>query len=288
MKAQFPTELISSFYLWFENKLLGDKSEAYAENQSNTFEYTDGFVDIPSSQVAYQGKFRQLVADSSAGQMNSGVFVDGVFTTGSSPDITIDYNDGRVILPAASGTNLTITANNTVKEVNTYITEDDEETLLTTSDFVDSADTTSTNLFSKIKKRDEKVFVLPACFIRFITNENNEFSFGGEEDTVTRVQVVVMARDNYTLDSILGLFTDTVRECIPRIPFEDFPYGGYFDIKDFPYDYSTFSSSYSAKSFVERVNTSKVNSSAILNKIDKDILVGFIDFDVSTLRYPRA
>ena len=48
MKAQFDQTLLSSFYLWFENYLLKDKSQAYSTNASNTFKYVD-FADVPSS-----------------------------------------------------------------------------------------------------------------------------------------------------------------------------------------------------------------------------------------------
>ena len=54
MKAQFDQDLLSSFYLWFENRLLGSKAEAYSINMDNAFQYVD-FPDIPSSHVGYQG-----------------------------------------------------------------------------------------------------------------------------------------------------------------------------------------------------------------------------------------
>ena len=178
MKAQFATELTSSFYLWLEHKLIDSKFKAYATNESNSFQYVSSFVDVPSSYVAYQGKFKQLVADQSVDVPNSGIFVNGSFISGNANNVYIDYDNGRVIFPQASGTGLTITANNTIKEVNTYITEDDEESIIVTSDFINSAETSSTNLFSKTNKRDEKTYILPACFVRFVNNENNEFSFG--------------------------------------------------------------------------------------------------------------
>jgi hypothetical protein len=288
MKAQFATELTSSFYLWLEHKLIDSKFKAYSTNESNAFQYVSSFIDVPSSHVAYQGKFKQLVADQSVDVPNSGIFVNGSFISGNANNVYIDYDNGRVIFPQASGTGLTITANNTIKEVNTYITEDDEESILVTSDFINSAETSSTNLFSKTDKRDEKTYILPACFVRFVNNENNEFSFGGEEETTSRIQVIVMAYDNYTLDNVLSLLADTARECIIRVPFESFPYGRFFDVKSFPYSYNTYASNYSSKSFIESVNTSKINSSVILNKHDKDVLVGLVDFDISTYRFPRV
>ena len=48
MKAQFDQNVLSSFYLWIENRLLNSKSEAYETDLDNAF--TSGnFPDIPSS-----------------------------------------------------------------------------------------------------------------------------------------------------------------------------------------------------------------------------------------------
>lgn len=287
MKAQFSHDLISSFYLWFENKLLSDSSKAYSTNQSNSFEYVD-FKDVPSSFLGYQGKFRQLVADQNVDVPNSGVFIDGNFVSGSSPDIYIDYNDGRVIVPQSSGSALSITANNTVKEINTYISDDDEEQILLTSDFVDSADLASTNLFSKTNKRNKKTYILPACFIRFLNEESDRLSFGGEDDTKTKIRVIVLAKRNYLLDGVLSLFSNTETECITNVPFEDFPYGYFHNVKSFPYSYNGFKENYNTKTFIENVRTSKVTDSISLDKIQENLLLGFIDFDLSTYRYPRV
>ena len=96
-----------------------------------------------------------------------------------------------------------------------------------------------------------------------------------------------MAFDNATLDNLLSLLADSARECITRVPYEQFPYGRFFDVKSFPYSYSNFISNYTSKSYIESVNTSKINSSVVLNKYNKDVLVGLVDFDISTYRFPR-
>lgn len=288
MKAQFSHEIFSAFFLWFENKLVSDKAKAYVENQSNTFEYTSGIGEVPSSHYAYQGQFRQLVADHNIDTPNSGVFINGNFVTGSSSDIYIDYENGRVIVPQASGTSLTITANNTVKEVNTYMSSDDEEQILLTSDFVDLADTTTTNLFSKNSRRDEKTFLLPCCFLRLISDENSRLAFGGEDDTRIRIRAIVLAKDNYTIDGVLSLFSDAENECVNLFPYEDYPYGIFNSIKSFPYSYDSFKSGYSTSAYIEEVRASKVVDSITIDKIEEGVLIGFLDFDLSTYRYPRA
>ena len=287
MQAQFSQELLSSFYLWFENALVADSVKAYNTNQSNSFEYVD-FKDVPSSHHGYQGRFRQLVTDQDVDIPNSGFFIDGNFVTGAENGIYIDYSDGRIIVPSASGSGLTITANNTVKEVNTYFSEEDPEQLIITNDFIDSAATDTTHLFSKEAKRDEKTYILPACFIRYVSTNGEPISFGGEDNSKTRIQVVVLAYTNYVLDGIMGAFSDLERTCIAEVPYGDFPYGRFNDIKAYPYSYSTLSDSYASKTWVENITTSKVTNSMTQDNMQKNLLVGFLDFDLSTFRYPRV
>ncbi len=285
MKTQFSHNLFSSFFLWFEARLLSSQGQAYIGNQSNSFQYVD-FKDIPSGSYGYQGRFRGLVADSSVSPPNSGVFINGSFVTGANTGIKIDYLNGRVIVPSASGTGLTITANNTIKEVNLYPYDDDEAQLVISSDFVDYNSQSSTFLSSLVNQLDQKTYLLPACFLRYVTTENENAGFGGEKDSKTRIRAVVIAKDNYIIDGVLSLFGDTKGFCVNIIPYENYPYGKYNTVKSFPYSYSSYISNYQTKSYIEDVTTSKLDYSIAMDKMERNILVGFIDFDLSTFRQP--
>lgn len=283
MKTQFSHNLLSSFYLWFEGRLLSSQGQAYVVNQSNSFEYAD-FKDIPPTHIGYQGRFRGLVADHSISNPNSGVFVDGNFVTGSNTGIFIDYLNGRVILPVASGANLSIEANNAVKEINLYYYENDEAEVVISSDFVDYDDPNSTFLTNLSEKIYEKLYLLPACFIKYVSSENESIAFSGERDSKTRMRAMIIAKDNYTIDGVLSLFADTKGSCIPIIPFEDAPYGLFNSVKSFPYSYSSYAANYQTKSYIENVVTSKLDYSIAMDKMERNILIGFIDFDLSTFR----
>ena len=109
-------------------------SQSLFYRASNTFKYV-GFSDIPSSHYGYQGQFKQLVAEHSVDVPNSGFFSDGgLWQLCSNGNIFTDYDNGRIIVPAASGTGLTLTANSTVKEV-TYISYDGDLETILHSDF---------------------------------------------------------------------------------------------------------------------------------------------------------
>tara|TARA_R100001086_G_C11825195_1_gene255144 strand:+ start:208 stop:1092 length:885 start_codon:yes stop_codon:yes gene_type:complete len=293
MKAQFDQNILSSFYLWFENQLIGSKAEAYKIDLDNAF--TSGvFPDVPPSHVAFQGKFRQLVGDHGVSQPNSGFFLDGEFITGNSDingGVFTDYDNGRLIFPQESGTPIgskDLTANSTVKEVNTYISNDTDAQTILHSDFKDSA-TELPYQYGKTSEYDENTYFLPACFISLASSDNTEFSFGGEEDTRSNIRVMVLSFDNYILDSILSLFRDTVREDLTHIPYEDFPYGFSFSIKNFPYNYNNLVSDQSGpvKSFIKEVRASKVVSEQIRENLNKNISIGFLDFELCTYRFPR-
>jgi|TARA_R110002020_G_scaffold158318_4_gene341486 hypothetical protein len=288
MKAQFDQNLLSSFYLWLERRLLASKAEAYSINMDNAFQYVD-FPDIPSSHVGYQGKFRQLVADHGVNQQNSGFFEDGGFVTGDYDEnggVYTDYNNGRLIFPAASGTSMDLTANSTVKEVNTYISNDSDLQMILQSDFKDGS---LPYQYQQTSELDEDIYFLPACFISIASSDNEPFSFGGEDNTESRIRVMLLSFDNYILDGVLSLLRDTVREDMTHIPYEDFPYGFSFSIKNFPYSYEDLVDAQSSPmiSHIQKVSVSKVVSEELREKLNKNISIAFIDFDLTTYRFPR-
>ena len=293
MKAQFDQNILSSFYLWFENQLLSDSAKAYKVDLSNAF-ISGSFSDIPPSHIAFQGKYRSLVGEHQVETPNSGFFLGDEFITGNYDEnggIFTDYENGRLIFPQASGAvigDTALTANSTVKEVNTYITNDTDAQIIIHSDFKDSA-TELPYQYGKTEEFDETTYFLPACFISVASSDNKEFAFGGEEDTTTRIRVMVLSFDNYTLDSVLSLFRDSVRKDMTHVPYENFPYGFSFSIKDFPYSYNELISSESnpTKSHIESVLVSKIVSERIRESLNKNISVGYIDFELCTYRFPR-
>jgi hypothetical protein len=291
MKAQFDQNLLSSFYLWFENKLLKEDFKAYIPDLENTFEYVE-YSDLPSDYIGYQGQFRQLVAENNVDSPNSGVFINGDFVSAdvnSNGGVYIDHQQGRVVLPLASGTDLEITGQSTVKEVNTYISNDSDLNIILQSDFIENGQSTP-YFFNQSEKLDEKTFFLPACFISIASSENEEHCFGGMENTKNRIRVLVLTRDNFVVDSVISKFRDSSREYITHIPYEDFPYGFTYSLKSFPYEYDQLKANHESggvTSYIDNVNVSKVYSERLRELMNRDLSAGLIDFDLSTYRFPR-
>ena len=292
MKAQFDHQLLMSFYLWFEKELLSEDLKAYQTGLSNTFKYVN-FNDIPDSFVGYQGQFRQLVAEEDVDVPNSGFFVGGSFITGDSSEnggAHVDYNNGRILFPSASGQNLTITANSTVKEVNTYTTNADDLSVLLHSDFIEEGQS-SQYFYNKDSKLDEKIYFLPACIISLVNSDNEEFAFGGEEDTKSRIRVIVLTSNEFILDGVVSRSRDMVRKNITHIPYNQLPYGQSFTLKNFPYKYNTLKTNQGDNALISHIN--KVSptvavSDTVRERLNKNISIAFIDFDLSTYRFPRV
>ena len=120
-----------------------------------------------------------------------------------------------------------------------------------------------------------------------MTNEG--FAFGGEDKTTNIIKAVVLAENDYQLDGALSIFADSARKVISKIPFTGHPSTEYGDVKDGTYFYTGIQSTYGGSNpyYIEDVTVSKFSDRA-QSKIPGDLKVGFIDFDVSTTRFPRS
>ena len=141
MKAQFDQKLLSSFYLWFDDRVVR-YGEAVESGINQKFYYSDNSVDLPSNQIAYYSPDRQFV--SNMVDVSSGVYIKQdaespyVFVEqqpNTSTGLIIDNDQGRVILNSSMGSNLEISGDFSRKTLNTYITNESEEELLLNTRF---------------------------------------------------------------------------------------------------------------------------------------------------------
>ena len=97
----------------------------------------------------------------------------------------------------------------------------------------------------------------------------------------------VFAENLYQLDGVLSLFADSRDIAYPHVSFAEHPINEYGDLKSGIYLYENLQNRHNQNIFnIERVNTSKI-SETIRNTISPSLFVGFIDFEVTKLRYPR-
>jgi hypothetical protein len=287
MNIGFDHELLSSFYLWFDDRLnfFGD---AVMPSVNHTFEYVDS-PNIPTNYHAYYSPYRQFVWGSDKNLVNNFVSINGVQKFDRTDDLFIDYNNGRVLVETGThgaSKNLTITGDFAYKTANVYITDETEENVILNSDFIISP--VNQTFLQQNGGFSDKIYTVPAVFLTLENSENEPFSFGGLDSTICNIRGVVIADSNYTLDGILSLFRDSSRSCFSLIDYTDFPFGEFNHIKSHPYKYEVLSNSSSKNCFIDSVRVSKITDRAMERITStKDFKIGFIDFQVSKQRNPR-
>tara|TARA_Y100001937_G_C7080038_1_gene312491 strand:+ start:74 stop:919 length:846 start_codon:yes stop_codon:yes gene_type:complete len=281
MKPQFLHVATSSFVLWFDKWLL-HKGEAYTNYTNQKLYYLED-ERLPSF-VTYSSAFKQWVRDSSipGATVPDDVMVNGSALGRGLQDMKIDYDNGRVIMNTNVGTSRDILTDFAVKDFNIYITNQEEEELITESKF-----DVNSRFFNSEKAIPPYTQVLPAIFINCKQLENQPFSFGGEDSTTLQFRCVVMADEVYKLDGALSIFADARETCFFEIPYNEYPVSEYGDNKFGIYNYDDLASNREDKYYVTEVVTSKM-SDRLNKKVLPNLFIGFIDIDVVKYRMPRA
>jgi hypothetical protein len=288
MKAAFDHKLLSSFYLWCDDRL-SYFAEAYQSPINHTFEYIDS-LDVPANYNGFYSPYRQFISASDKINVNNYVNINSTQVF-DKDGIYIDYNSGRVLVDTSSrhgsSTSLNIDGEFAYKTVNLYITDDTEESVILNSDFIISP--TNQTYLQTNGGFDDKIYTVPAIFITLENSENFPFAMGGLDNTVLYMRAVVVADSNYTLDGILSIFRDSARTNFALIDYEDFPYGEFSHIKNHPYKYENIVDESSSFVFVDEVKSSKLTDrSRERITSSKDYKIGFLDFTLCKPRNPRS
>ncbi len=300
MKVQFDHEFQSSLFLYLDNHILYN-GEGSGITQGMNFAYYSDTSDVGSiggtDLAAFYAPQKQLVSDGlTSGEnkvylSNSTTVADGWYyqNVNSSELLVIDHYEGRIVMnPDYYGDPdlLNVSGNFATKDFNIYITNESEEQLFVENEFILADD--NETYFESIKGLNLQRYVVPAVFISLNNTDNIPYGFGGEDDTREYPRIVCVADSNYGLDGILSLGRDIKQTSFPQIPFEDFPYGQFFHVKGNEYSYTGLKSDHpnSNYAYIENSTTSKLYDRSS-NKIPKNLRIGFIDLEVSNIRYPR-
>lgn len=214
--------------------------------------------------------------------------------------VVVDYENGRLLVTGNDdqlgyySTGSTLTGSFTVKDFNVYLTDQGEEDLIIENKFM--LNSRYGTYGSGIEPYDP---VVPAVFINTEYTRNEPFAFGGEDKTHSIIKAVVMAENAYQLDGIMSIFRDSKYSTFNKIPFSGHPsteYGGLKTSNPRPshisnniphYDYDTLSAEQSDTFYIDDVTVSKFSERA-QKSFPGEIKVGFLEFDVFALRFPRA
>ena len=285
MKPTFTHNVINSFFLWFDNFLM-TKGDAYKTYTTKLYNYED--PRLGGNKVVYGSPYKQWVYDKNitGATIPSGFTINNQFVSTGTSGMKIDFDNGRIIFNSGVSTNLNITGTYSVKEVNSYITDQPEDNLIIENKFVtNSRFTVSENYIAPYNP------VTPCIFASIETSHNTAFAFGGEDETKCIIKVVAFCENLYQLDGVLSVFGDSYNEIFSIIPMTGHPLGEFNEIKTgaYPtgYDYNNLSNSYGSQTlFISHVETSKIRDS-VIKELNPILHIGFLDFEIKTYRYPR-
>jgi hypothetical protein len=282
MKAAYITNLMSSFYLWFDHEIL-TRGEAFINYSGKLYNSPD--PNFPNKSV-YSGPFRQWVYDSSVPNANipSGVFVNGNYVARGVSGLNIDFNKGRAIVNSGVNSN-NITANYSFKEYNIYYTDEREEKLLFEKAY---------NITPKVTQITGGLGYLdnpyPCIFIKHRMGENIPFAFGGQDTTQTMIRCIALASNSFSLDGLISILSDSARKVFPVLNSEDFPFNYFGDFKignNFNYINLCKNQPQANLVLINKVTVSKLDEIDNAN-INKKCVAAIIDFELEDLRKPRV
>lgn len=299
MKVQFDHEFQSSLFLFLDNEILY-RGKGSGTVRPINFAYYSETSDVPSGLSAFYCPQKQLVADGVPAAdakvyiSNSSQVTDGWYQQCNDAEklLIVDHYDGRVILDTGYygnpvvDTSMTVSGDFSQKDFNVYITNESEEQLFVENEFILASD--QSTYFQSISGLNLTRYLVPGVFISLNSSKNSPYGFGGEDDTQESPRLVCVADSNYGLDGILSLCRDLSQKSFPIVPFSEFPYGEFFHVKQTGYAYTGLQASLSTggHAYIDTSTTSKLFDRSS-NKIPKNLRIGFVDLEVSNIRYPR-
>lgn len=274
MKQQFNHKLLSSFYLWFNNRLQNN-GQGY-QNMDST-----GFFQPESSRTGYCWAFpyKSFVYDSSVSGANiiSGVYnQNGDFLTRDS-GIAIDFIHGRVFAGVNFGP--IVSGSFSKAEYNVYVSTEEE-----TEVYLDRLYSANPNIQLPATGVTYGRFAAPCAILTSSYGSNEPFAFGGQDASNKTIRAFVISDNNYNQEAISSLMVDSARSFFPLLDAELTPINSMGDLKNGYYNYLTFANSLQPSVFIEDVYLVKMSEKSNKNK---NFSISILEFDLSTIRYPR-
>lgn len=284
MKAQFENKIMSSILLYLDHKVL-EKGEAFTNHSGLFYPISDSYDDYN----VYALPFKQVVNDSSISGANilSGVYVNSNFVTGGQSGLhSVNHYQGQAFFTQDRSSD-TLSGNYAVKDFNFYLTSQPEETLLFDTKFKlnPKYDQTLTGL-----AENEQTY--PAVYLKNVGGSNVPFAFGGQDKSLMTIRAVVVSDSSFKLDAVNSIFRDLNKTNFALFQSSDLPFNALGSTTDGSFNYNTLSSSIisdaSKSVHVENVIVNKV-SNYLENgkKLNKNVYLSYVDFDLEIPRFPR-
>lgn len=279
MIPQFGTNLTSSFYLWAEDRLTRVGGAIYT-GQEQTFTYRDS-DDCPSNMLSFYADSNQFVFNGTG--VPNYVTIDGTTVyqgnLSTPTGLLIDHEKARILVGTGFSTDVAITGHFDTREINIYMTQDDEDAILLSRDFIIDGES-----FRRTKEMSaDEAIIVPAIIVTHGNGKNKAFALGGEQMSEDEVRVVVISDSNQLLDSVQSLFQNAKDKHFRVFDQADFPLGEFSHVKEPPYTYTGIADAPISWGYISDVVRSKLDDRVRLNiSLPKNLKVGFLDFTVET------
>jgi len=297
MKPQYDNQVMSSFFLWFDNKLL-TKGEGFTNYSGQFYDMTDKW-NFGEGYNVYNAPFKQFVYDTS---ITGATVITGVTVTDSvdgavtynldSPEVfAINPTEGQVILKTDefAGDITSVSGTYAIKEISVKLTSEPEEKLLFETNFKLKPKTTqsiTTGLFE-----DQQSY--PVIFLKHNGSVNNPGAFGGQDFTSIDIRAIVLTNSQFTLDAICSIFRDTDDDSFYLYDADEFPFnyvGSYNDDVVFNYvnSFSGVNLGGAKGAYIKNAVVAKYGAGSLndYRSINANIYAAIIDFEVENLRLP--
>jgi hypothetical protein len=291
MKVQYENKVMSSLLLFVDHEIT-QKGEAYTNHQSNFFKIDSLFSDY----YVYASPFKQLVSDvsvtgSSDPNLLTGIYVngDGPIGPGTSGLHSINHMQGQLYFTGGNAATdpmagKTVSGRYAVKDFNVFLTSLPEEQLLFETKLVLNPKTSDIKLTTGV---DPATQTYPAIFIKDNGGTNEEFAFGGVDNTIINARAIVLADSLFNLDAACGILKDSVRKKMSIINQTDLnlnALGGYTGVT---YNYTGVATG--DYCFIDDVRVSKnVANRGDFQNLNPNVFSAFVDFELHNYRMPRA
>ena len=287
MKPQFDNQIMSSFLLWFDNKLL-TKGEAYQNTTGEFYSVSDEFYGYDT----YASSYSQLVSDVSVSGVviPTGLYVGNnlvnVGEGGSDGLYAIDYGNGRSYWSGTQSSN--VTGSFSIKDFNVFLTNSTEDEILFQTQY------TNRNEISTVVPTglEAGTKTYPVVYLKNNGSFNEPFAFGGQDNTVMNVRAIVIADSQFDIDAIGSLFRDLKTTNISIFEASEMPFNqfGYYK-NDVQYNYTgvTATKDESKSIFLEDVNVARFDRvlENEVRKFNPNVYSTLIDFELNKVRFPR-
>lgn len=216
MQANYETLLMSSFMLWFDNRIL-TQGQAFTNHESKFYKIPDNY----NGYYTYSAPFSQLVSDFSinGAQVPTGLYLNNKFiNVGESGLVSIDYDKGQAYFSTGLPNNIQVSGRYAIKDVNIVMPAIPDLNFVFDNKFT---------LRPKINKSETGIkdnnLTYPVIFIRNVGGNNTPFAFGGLKETKTTISCYIFTDSLFNTDAVNSIIKDMYQEYVPYLASNELP-----------------------------------------------------------------